>query len=263
MADEAIQTVAEILANLEEYQGQRAALEELLKVEPNNAEYLEMAQSLDEVLQLTTDLLKSAQDAEAEGGGAAQVNPLQAQWPLSSICEAIWNEKWYEVTVQGHTENGVLVKYTGYDDVAEVASNQIRQKRAVEEETYQGVAAPKRHKMEETILSSDLPKKLQITEEDDEATRDRKRKQIKAFKNRVRMQQKDLESNQKQNSWQQFQTGGMKKLKKKSGFSGMKKESMFKSPDGVDGKVGVTGSGKGLTKFSDRGRADRAAGDYE
>eukprot|EP00959_Pyramimonas_sp_CCMP1952_P270051 5645545-Pyramimonas_sp.AAC.2 len=49
MADEAIQTVAEILANLEEYRTQRDAIEELLRVEPYNAEYLEMAKSLDEV----------------------------------------------------------------------------------------------------------------------------------------------------------------------------------------------------------------------
>jgi len=33
---------------------------------------------------------------------------------------------------------------------------------------------------------------------------------------------------------------------------------MFKSPEGVDGKVGVTGSGKGKTEFAGRARPDRA-----
>jgi survival of motor neuron-related-splicing factor 30 len=35
-------------------------------------------------------------------------------------------------------------------------------------------------------------------------------------------------------------------------FSGRKRESIFKSPDDPQGKVGVTGSGKGLTEFQRR-----------
>lgn len=35
-------------------------------------------------------------------------------------------------------------------------------------------------------------------------------------------------------------------------FSGRKRESIFKSPDDPNGKVGVTGSGKGLTEFQKR-----------
>jgi survival of motor neuron-related-splicing factor 30 len=35
-------------------------------------------------------------------------------------------------------------------------------------------------------------------------------------------------------------------------FSDRKKESIFKSPDDYTGKVGVTGSGKGLTDFQRR-----------
>lgn len=35
-------------------------------------------------------------------------------------------------------------------------------------------------------------------------------------------------------------------------FTGRKKESIFKSPDDPKGKVGVTGSGKGITDFHKR-----------
>lgn len=35
-------------------------------------------------------------------------------------------------------------------------------------------------------------------------------------------------------------------------FSGRKRESIFKSPDDPNGKVGVIGSGKGLTEFQKR-----------
>lgn len=43
--------------------------------------------------------------------------------------------------------------------------------------------------------------------------------------------------------WYMFQVGF---------FSGRKRESIFKSPDDPYGKVGVTGSGKGLTEFQKR-----------
>jgi hypothetical protein len=39
---------------------------------------------------------------------------------------------------------------------------------------------------------------------------------------------------------------------------GVNKESMFKSPESVDGKVGVTGSGRGITEFAGRARPDRS-----
>jgi hypothetical protein len=81
-------------------------------------------------------------------------------------------------------------------------------------EVYQGVAAPKRHKVEDKALPSEVPKKLLITDADDEVTRDRKRKQIKAFKNRVRMQQKDTETAEKQTGWQAFIQGKGSKKKK-------------------------------------------------
>ena len=55
-------------------------------------------------------------------------------------------------------------------------------------------------------------------------------------------------------SWQNF-ANKTKKKKKKGFMSNMKKASIFKTPDTLDGKVGVIGSGKGVTEFQDRKRA--------
>ncbi|KAF9161331.1 hypothetical protein DFQ26_004655 [Actinomortierella ambigua] len=52
---------------------------------------------------------------------------------------------------------------------------------------------------------------------------------------------------QKQNAWKNFAAKG-----KKTGMLG--KKSMFASPDGPQGKVGVVGSGKGMTQFHQRGK---------
>lgn len=42
-----------------------------------------------------------------------------------------------------------------------------------------------------------------------------------------------------------------------TGFlSGRQKESMFAVPEGLDGKVGVIGSGKGMTEAANPGRHD-------
>lgn len=96
-----------------------------------------------------------------------------------------------------------------------------------------------------------LPTKLLVDPNDPEDVKAAKRKKIHAFKSKARFEQLELAQNKRQNAWQQFQTT-KGKAKKVGFFSGRKKESIFKSPDDHRGKVGVTGSGKGLTDFQRR-----------
>ncbi|KAF9332142.1 hypothetical protein BG006_004986 [Podila minutissima] len=56
---------------------------------------------------------------------------------------------------------------------------------------------------------------------------------------------------QKQMAWQNFAKGGAKKAK---GSGGLLKKSIFATPDNPEGKVGVVGSGKGMTQFQQRGK---------
>ncbi|KAL9325464.1 hypothetical protein ACSQ67_006109 [Phaseolus vulgaris] len=101
------------------------------------------------------------------------------------------------------------------------------------------------------LQSRSLPAKLRIEADDPEDVKASKRKKIHAFKSKMRMEQLEVTQNKRQNAWQQFQsTKG--KAKKIGFFSGRKRESIFKSPDDPHGKVGVTGSGKGLTEFQKR-----------
>ena len=102
-------------------------------------------------------------------------------------------------------------------------------------EVYQGVPAPKRLRVTENSAFSKraVPDKFKVVDGDDEATRERKRKQAKAFKGKQRMLEKDAEQTAKKNDWQSFQAkvGG----KKKTGFMtkkvGSKKGSMFGTKD--------------------------------
>jgi len=91
-----------------------------------------------------------------------------------------------------------------------------------------------------------IPKHLKILPTDSEETRNGKRKRLKAMKSAIRQKKLEGDRNDRKTAWQEFTTKSSKKIK--AGFmSGRAKESIFKSPDTVDGKVGVTGSGNSLT----------------
>ena len=60
-----------------------------------------------------------------------------------------------------------------------------------------------------------------------------KRKKIKRIKSTHRQKLREEESNKRKNNWQEFMKAGFKRQKR----------SIFASPDSVDGRVGVTGSG--------------------
>ncbi|KAI9350240.1 hypothetical protein BDR26DRAFT_852065 [Obelidium mucronatum] len=66
------------------------------------------------------------------------------------------------------------------------------------------------------------------------------------------IKQKEEEQSTKQNAWQKFAIGGKKAALKTT--APLKKTSMFASPDDPNAKVGVVGSGKGMTNFQQRGK---------
>jgi len=72
-------------------------------------------------------------------------------------------------------------------------------------QVYVGVPAPKRLKVDEKMAGGrEPPKKLLIEEGDDERTKERKRKLLKAFKTKQRLADKEAEQNAKASSWQAF-----------------------------------------------------------
>jgi len=91
-----------------------------------------------------------------------------------------------------------------------------------------------------------IPEKLQILPTDSDEVRNTKKKKIHAIKSQFRLKKIEEERNSRQQSWQSFKS----QAKKKPGFlTGHQKESIFKSPESVSGKVGVTGSGKSVTNY--------------
>lgn len=301
------QPYEELEGNLTEYTTQLEQVEQLLLMDPDNDELQDMYNSLAEVIQLTTELLKDAQQDHASRGlevqaskqyaGAAitaqemaalashmvttppqlqipsilpasvaeQIRRAQiraallgqapAAWAIGAKCQAVYSGdyEFYPATVQGVTPGGkFIVIFDGYEGKEELDPQYVRPPPETNE-VYKGVAAPKRKAVEDEPIVTEIPKWLEIKDADDEKTKSRKRKLLKSYKSKMRFQTMDLVQKEKANSWQNFVSG--KGAKKKTGFfTGRKKESMFKVPEGSSSKVGVVGSGKGMTNYQKRAR---------
>jgi survival-of-motor-neuron-related-splicing factor 30 len=120
---------------------------------------------------------------------------------------------------------------------------------------------------------------------DDDKTKSKKKKLQKSYKSKLRFQKMDSQQKNKAEAWRSFVSGkgtrggwgpwqrcllrhtpGRQRdqrmapicragSKKKAGFlTGTKKESIFRVPEGYKGKVGVVGSGQGMTDYQKRKR---------
>ncbi|URE40044.1 Survival of motor neuron-related-splicing factor [Musa troglodytarum] len=267
-------SIEQLASNLSTYKDQLREVSKLLTDDPGNSEYADMEKELEEVIALTEELLATTKptdvgqlhtDASPQGqfGGPSQskvVNP--------SLIASFWSEdgEWYacpdryDATIEAITPNGYYVYYDGWGNKEEVDHANVRPVEEgdalleAEREAEATRQAIKRKIAQSAITdfqARTLPAKLMIDPNDPDDVKAAKRKKIHAFKSKVRSEQLEVAQNKRQNAWQQFQsTKG--KTKKIGFFSGRKRESIFKSPDDPRGKVGVTGSGKGLTEFQKR-----------
>ncbi|KAL9257038.1 Survival of motor neuron-related-splicing factor 30-like protein [Drosera capensis] len=178
--------------------------------------------------------------------------------------QAVYSEdgEWYNATIVDTTPNGYYVLYDGWGNKEEVdpanirpiddgAGDAILEAERQAEATRQALKRKIAQAAAVGFQSRSLPAKLRVNPDDPEDVKAAKRKKIHAFKSKARLEEKEVTQNKRQNAWQEFQnTKG--RTKKVGFFSGRKRESIFKSPDDPTGKVGVVGSGKGLTDFQKR-----------
>mmetsp|Transcript_5443 Transcript_5443/g.12502 ORF Transcript_5443/g.12502 Transcript_5443/m.12502 type:complete len:281 (-) Transcript_5443:465-1307(-) len=93
-----------------------------------------------------------------------------------------------------------------------------------------------------------LPDHLIPNDGDTDAERNKKRRAAKTLKNKWRLQKKEIESNNRQKSWQSFQNKSSK-----SSSSSSSSGSIFATKEGINDRVGVV-SKKQLTEFGARKR---------
>jgi len=179
------------------------------------------------------------------------INQIAASKGIYSgmACEAKWSgdNNWYKATVVNFNEFGIVVKFTGsYGNEEVVDPDDIR---ARNETTMSDTMLDRKNKAQETASASSLdqkgdliiPRSLVILPTDSEEERKKKKKRIKSIKSKNRLKKTDETRNKRKNAWQSFQKEGSLKRKKAS--------SIFQTPENPNGKVGVTGSGQGMTEF--------------
>ncbi|PRQ19660.1 putative chromatin remodeling & transcriptional activation CHROMO-DOMAIN family [Rosa chinensis] len=277
-------TIEELASNLSTYKEQLQQVKEVLAHDPGNSEYADVERELHEVIAMTEELLATAKQNQNFGleigtrgsaspsfpqsqkseNDAGSISDYHNNFAPGTKVQAVWSEdgEWYEATIDSLTPNGYYVTYDGWGNKEEVdpanvrpiqegAVNALLEAEKVAEATKQAIKRKIAQAASVDFQSRSLPAKLRIEPDDPEDVKIAKRKKIHAFKSKMRMEQLEVTQNKRQNAWQQFQT--TKGKTKKSGYlSGRKRESIFKSPDDPFGKVGVTGSGKGLTDFQKR-----------
>jgi len=225
---------------LETYQVQLSQVETALALDPDNQELVSLRSELQELIQLTQTALAQADAASSSKSDAsrktATSTPTQT-WSAGDECLAKYSGDgaWYPARITslgGSAENRVYsIVFKGYNTTELVKASEIK---------------PLPPNYASSAPSSSNKRKLSKQEEEE---RDRKKK-----KNEKKLEVKAAkakEQTQKQATWQKFAKKSEKKGVHIAGVSGT---SIFKTPDNPLGRVGVTGSGKGMTEVATRGK---------
>lgn len=247
-------------ADLETYQVQLSQVEMALSADPGNAELESLRSELQELIQLTQVALSQAEAAassKAESSRkAATVTPSKT-WTAGDECLAKYSAdgSWYPAritSIGGAADNRVYsIVFKGYNTTELVKSVEIKALPA----NYQYTAPEASNKRKLT--------KAEEEEREKKKKKNEKKLEVKAAKAK--------EQNNKQATWQKFAKKSEKKGVHIAGVSGT---SIFKTPDNPLGRgenrsrlssssyhlltrhhvVGVTGSGKGMTEVTQRGK---------
>ena len=182
--------------------------------------------------------------------------------PPSSVqegleCEAKYyvDGEWYSAKVTKVVEDeqegkSIRVNFTLYGNTEEVPVEWLRIKKVIKVAAHQsdssksatatdGSSKKDKHTKYKPVSQPKIlvvPDHLRAKDGDTDKERKNKRKRMRSIQNKNRFAKKEIESNNKQASWQNFQTKATKKLKR-----GVTGDSQF-STSGIGGRVGVTGS---------------------
>jgi len=220
-----MESEADLAAKVAEYEAQLADVDLLLSTDPSNTDVQKLRADLSTVLELTRDLIR----VQSDSGATAAAEPEQ------------------KAAEDSREAPGDLAAYDDLDALKPGAPEEKKKKSNYERVTIGG--RPMNLKVAEDG-QLEIPENLNILDTDTEAERQKKRKLMKKIRYQNRLRAQEQERQQKQSSWQAFQRKDAKR--KVGGVTGKrrKQQSIFATSDG--GRVGVTGSGKGMTSFEQR-----------
>jgi hypothetical protein len=252
-------------AELDEYKSQLADVQALLAAAPDDPDLLSLQHDLLELIQVTTAGMESTGEAEGDDSNtttaadpvedsavegnayraaAASAPPLDETAVVPSNDDSNNNttgrkraSRWGNANTESTTQQERRA--------ADYSEDTTQADYAIPETTdaYTQPAQPVKKKKMTVEDSFVVPPHLIPLESDSATEQNKKRRALKALKNKWRAQQKEVQAEQKKSSWQSFQ-----KKTKSSNSS-----SMFSTATDPGAKVGVVGS-RLLTEFENRKR---------
>ncbi|KAF9777398.1 hypothetical protein BJ322DRAFT_1063542 [Thelephora terrestris] len=226
--------------DLETYQVQLQQVEVALSNDPDNDGLNDLHKELKELISLTEQALAQQGAASTSSSAAGSSKKQNAQptftpnWKAGDECLAKYSSdgQWYPAriaSVGGSVENRVYtIVFKVYNSTELVNSSSIK-------------AIPPNYQASNNPYLASTSNKRKMTKVEEEERERKKKKNEKKVEVRA---QKAKEQNEKQATWKKF---AKKSEKKGIHIAGVAGTSIFKTPDNPMGKVGVTGSGKGMT----------------
>ncbi|XP_067008668.1 survival of motor neuron-related-splicing factor 30 [Anabrus simplex] len=244
----------DLQGNLQNYKLQLQQVEAALTTDPSNEELLKLKVDLEEVIELTRDLIKTQLlELKAAGGASGStadpgftasllaadlpdvtehVPPVKKDWKVGDRCLAVWSEdgQYYEATIEDITEDGEEVSVT-FDHYKNADVTTL----ALLRELKTGSKRPAEE-------GADSKAKKQALSKQREYQKKKKQKKLQRYK------QMEEEREGEKNKWLAFNSKVVRNFKK-----GMTRKSIFASPDNVNGRVGIGTcgmSGRPMTEFT-------------
>ncbi|XP_068614139.1 survival of motor neuron-related-splicing factor 30-like [Brachionichthys hirsutus] len=223
----------DLVKQLSSYKAQLQQVEVALSTDPDNEDLLKLQKDLQEVIDLTKDLLSSQPNEGASSTNSAAAAPPKIKWKVGDRCMTPWNQDGllYEAEIEEiDRENGTAaVTFSLYGNAEVIPLQNLKAVEEGKRRDDDGSGKPK-------------SRKEQVAEQ-------REYKKKKAQKKVQRMKELEQEREEQKSKWQQFNNKAYSKNKK-----GQVKRSIFASPESVNGKVGVGTCGiadKPMTQYHD------------
>ncbi|BGP33363.1 hypothetical protein JCM10296v2_005162 [Rhodotorula toruloides] len=257
---------------LETYEYQLSQIKLSLAKDPSNAELLTLKTELEDLIQLTKDYLRtqagpsapasttspapfsakpssSASSSKPAAASSAASKSSQKAFKTGDDCSCRYTDgKWYPAritSISGSADKPVYtVVYKGYDTPEVVSANDVRPPNRWDSQNIPGGGAAA-----STAAGAEKRKAGEMSKDELEKERKRKKNEKKAETQKAKAEAQAG----KAKSWQSF---AKKSAKKGVHIPGITGESMFRSPadQNPQAKVGVVGSGRGMTSVAQKKR---------
>ncbi|KAI9493923.1 hypothetical protein BDB00DRAFT_928643 [Zychaea mexicana] len=263
----------------ESYLYQLEQVELALSKDPENEEFKKLQQDLKELIALTQQLEQqqkksttqspktpispqssSQQGLEKKQGGKSTVtvSPTPVlkthQFSVGQDVMARWSGdgQFYRATITaiGGADQVFSVSFRGYAETEMVKAEDVKALDSKKRQgIFEGVGSSSTAAAAAAAAAEEELQEQQQQEQQEQPPAKRGRKDKSQQKKKV------SEVEVKKNAWLNFASGADgKKKKKRMAATPINKKSIFKTPDNPEGKVGVVGSGRGMTSFQQRGK---------